>query len=242
MINVNTATGVTIQKNMMFLTSWKNISVYDISDPGNPQQLDIEPIGFRFENEQVQVTPDGRYLFFAESLPGNALHIWDVEDKTNIAEVATVEGAGDHTTSCILKCKYLYGSDGSIVDVRDPLKPKLLAAAEKAADTLAKSGRSVTASMVSAGEKPAVISALASGLLLNYLFTPPIYTWTIADPENAFAILVFVVVGIAAFSLGALVWLVVPLLDRRPGRHLDGRLRLGVDEVEGLAVQVGLVG
>ncbi len=124
---VGSSTGISIQGKYMYLTSWKNISIYDISDPTAPQRLSQVPIGFWFENEQVSVSPDGRYLYFAESLPGNTLHIWDVEDKSAPAEVATVEGAGDHTTSCILKCKYLYGSDGSIVDVRDPLNAKLLA-------------------------------------------------------------------------------------------------------------------
>lgn len=125
---VGTSTGVSIRGKYMYLTSWKNLSIYDISDPTAPQQLGFLPIGFQFENEDVQVTPDGRYLFFAESLPDNQLHIYDVEDRTAPTEVAVLEGAGDHTTTCILKCKYLYGSDGSIVDVRDPLKPKLLAA------------------------------------------------------------------------------------------------------------------
>lgn len=125
---VGTSTGISIQGKYLYLTSWKNISVYDISDPTAPQRLDTEPIGFWFENENVQVTPDGNTLFFAESLPGNALHVWDVEDKSNISEIATLEGAGDHTTSCILRCKYLYGSDGSIVDVRKPAEPKLIAA------------------------------------------------------------------------------------------------------------------
>jgi two-component system sensor histidine kinase KdpD len=59
----------------------------------------------------------------------------------------------------------------------------------------------VVATALIGGLVPAVISAVGSGLLLNYLFTPPIYTWTIADPENAFAILLFVVVGIAVASV-----------------------------------------
>ena len=122
-----TATGITIYGKYMYLTSWKNISVYDISDPVAPQPMDIEPFGFWFENEDAEVSPDGSTLLFAESLPGDALHVWDVEDKSNIKEVATLEGAGDHTISCVLKCKYAYGSDGVIVDLRNPTKPKLIA-------------------------------------------------------------------------------------------------------------------
>ncbi|WP_375000559.1 ATP-binding protein [Aeromicrobium sp. CTD01-1L150] len=51
------------------------------------------------------------------------------------------------------------------------------------------------------GLVPAIIAAVGSGLLLNFLFTPPLYTWTIADAENAVAILLFIVVGIAVASV-----------------------------------------
>jgi len=43
---------------------------------------------------------------------------------------------------------------------------------------------------------PALLEALAGSLLLNYYFTPPIHQFTIADVNNAWAILVFVVVAI----------------------------------------------
>ncbi len=59
----------------------------------------------------------------------------------------------------------------------------------------------VVATALIGGLVPAIIAALCSGLLLNYLFTPPVYTWTISDPENAFAIVLFVLVGIAVSSV-----------------------------------------
>jgi two-component system sensor histidine kinase KdpD len=55
----------------------------------------------------------------------------------------------------------------------------------------------VVATALIGGLLPAILSALVSGLLLNLLFTPPLYELTIADPENALAIVLFVVVGIA---------------------------------------------
>ena len=42
----------------------------------------------------------------------------------------------------------------------------------------------VVATALIGGLAPAVVSALVSALLLNYLFTPPLYTLTIAEPEN----------------------------------------------------------
>ena len=48
---------------------------------------------------------------------------------------------------------------------------------------------------------PAIASAVAASLLLNWYFTPPIHTWTIAEPENLLALLVFVAVAIAVSVL-----------------------------------------
>ena len=45
------------------------------------------------------------------------------------------------------------------------------------------------------GTWPALASAVAASLLINWFFTPPTRTWTIADPENLFALVVFVVVA-----------------------------------------------
>jgi hypothetical protein len=125
----STSTGATIRGKYLYTTSWKNISTYDISDPVNPVLLDQLPLGFMFENEDVAVSPDQSFLLFSESLPDNVLRVYDVEDKTNIQEIAQVPGAGDHTTSCILQCTYAYGSDGSITDLRDPANPKVIALA-----------------------------------------------------------------------------------------------------------------
>ncbi len=56
----------------------------------------------------------------------NALYIIDVEDKTNPTIISKVLAAGSHTSSCILDCKYVYNSNGQIIDIRDPAKPVLL--------------------------------------------------------------------------------------------------------------------
>ncbi len=124
----STSTGLTIdrKRKLMYTTSWKNISSYDITDPENPVLLDQLPVGFMFENEEVAIDPQGKFILFSESLPGDILRVYDVEDPTNITEVGGVEGAGDHTTSCILECDYAYGSDGSISDLRDYKNPKLI--------------------------------------------------------------------------------------------------------------------
>lgn len=41
-----TATGANIRGDYLYLTSWKNISTYDISKPLKPELEDVLPIGF----------------------------------------------------------------------------------------------------------------------------------------------------------------------------------------------------
>jgi hypothetical protein len=110
----------------MLITGWKTFSIYDITDPLNPQiQGTPVPLGFEFENEDVAV--NGKIMLFSESTPNDVLHVWNIEDKTNPVLVTDITGAGDHTTSCVLDCKYAYGSDGTITDFSNPTKPKVIA-------------------------------------------------------------------------------------------------------------------
>jgi two-component system, OmpR family, sensor histidine kinase KdpD len=48
---------------------------------------------------------------------------------------------------------------------------------------------------------PAVVAALAAGLLLNWYFTPPVHTWTIEAPTNMFALLLFVASAVTVSSV-----------------------------------------
>ncbi|MCC6495239.1 MAG: sensor histidine kinase KdpD [Propionibacteriaceae bacterium] len=58
------------------------------------------------------------------------------------------------------------------------------------------------------GVLPAIVAAVLSSLLLNWFFVPPVGTFTIADPVNSLALVVFVLVGV-------LVALIVHLNARR---------------------------
>ncbi|MFJ5059290.1 DUF4118 domain-containing protein [Streptomyces nigra] len=51
------------------------------------------------------------------------------------------------------------------------------------------------------GLLPALASAVVGSLLLNWFFTPPVHTLTIADPQNIVAIVVFVGVAVAVASV-----------------------------------------
>ncbi|MDH6684125.1 two-component system sensor histidine kinase KdpD, partial [Rhodococcus sp. LBL2] len=51
------------------------------------------------------------------------------------------------------------------------------------------------------GVGPAILSALISGLLLNYFFTSPLYSFTIAQPDNFITTMVLLVVAVAVAVL-----------------------------------------
>ena len=51
------------------------------------------------------------------------------------------------------------------------------------------------------GIGPAALSAVVAGLLLNYFFTDPRFTFTINEPDNLITILVMLVIAIAVAAL-----------------------------------------
>ncbi|MBY8878725.1 sensor histidine kinase [Actinacidiphila acidipaludis] len=93
------------------------------------------------------------------------------------------------------------------------------------------------------GLLPALASALLGSLLLNFFFTPPTHSFTIAQPENIVAIVIFVVVGAAVAS-------VVYLAARRTQQaarlaaeaeilsHLAGSVLRGESSLEALLARV----
>src|SRR5688500_14236939 len=90
-----TASGASIIGDYMYVTSWRNFSIYDVSAPLNPVSVSDTPFGFKFENEDVD--SNGEIMLFSEELPNTDLHIWNVEDKSNPVEMSVLEGAGQHT-------------------------------------------------------------------------------------------------------------------------------------------------
>lgn len=129
--DIGTATGLRIVGDYMYVTSWRNFSIYDVSRPTTPELLSTTPIGFQYQNEDVAT--NGKILLFAETVPLPRVHVWNVEDKSNPREVATVDipmrnevPGGDHTVTCVLGCSFAYGSSGTILDLRQPSEPKLV--------------------------------------------------------------------------------------------------------------------
>jgi hypothetical protein len=120
----------------LFVTSGKNVSIYNIDNPASPQLLGIVP-NVIWENEEVAT--NGKVLVFSSDwysfMPdclhgplGGCVQFFDVRDPANPKLVATVNQT-NHTSECALDCQYTYGSAGTIVDARGVLSgtaPKVI--------------------------------------------------------------------------------------------------------------------
>src|SRR3954464_2236657 len=132
--------GARVVGNYLYVTSTKDLEIYDISKPEDPQLVGNLNVHVEFENEEVPT--NGQVLAISGQTPtvtgsGNicpstypvasssgCLVIYDVRDKENPKELSSVLDAGDHTSTCVLDCQYFYGSAGSVTDARGVLDGK----------------------------------------------------------------------------------------------------------------------
>jgi hypothetical protein len=128
--------GARVVGNRLFVTTTKDLVVYDISEPLDPKRLGAINVAVEFENEEVPT--NGKLLGISGEIGGcvvpglapvpddNCLIIYDVSKAEAPRAVKIVPDAGDHTATCILDCQYFYGSEGTIVDARDPANAKIV--------------------------------------------------------------------------------------------------------------------
>jgi hypothetical protein len=137
--DVGLTTGAKIVGTRMFVTSGKNISIYDISDPVHPKSLGGMKANIAWENEEVPT--NGKVLavasdFYSVGVPEcvaamaatGCVQFFDVRDPSNIKQVGTIPIA-NHTAECVLDCRYFYGRAGTIIDARgilDGTPPKVI--------------------------------------------------------------------------------------------------------------------
>src|SRR4051812_15099349 len=129
--DVGLTTGAKIVGDRMFVTSGKDISIYDISDPATPKPMGAMKTNIAWENEEVPT--NGKVLavasdFYSVGVPecvaalaaDGCVQLFDVRDPANIKQVGTVPIA-NHTAECVLDCQYFYGRAGTIIDARGVL-------------------------------------------------------------------------------------------------------------------------
>ena len=119
-----------------YLQDQNKIMIFDVSKPEDPQMTGFVQMPQEYQFSREDIDGNGNILLVPNTASGvndgsapdgsptNAVYIIDVEDKTNPQIISKVNGAAQHTFSCILGCTWAYGSDGNILDLRDPAKPK----------------------------------------------------------------------------------------------------------------------
>ncbi|MGI8774334.1 MAG: LVIVD repeat-containing protein [Actinomycetota bacterium] len=119
------AVGATIHEDLLYVSSWRSFSIYDISDPALPLPLSTVPLGPHLYNEQPDT--NGEIAILTQDVPRSELQIWDVSDPTLPEKIATLpSGRSDHMWTCVLNCRYVYGGRGTIVDLKDPTSPEVV--------------------------------------------------------------------------------------------------------------------
>jgi hypothetical protein len=125
--------GAKVVGDRMFVTSGKNITIYDISTPETPVTLGSLKVNVAWENEEVPT--NGKVLAvasdFYSAMPScvtalavdGCVQFFDVRDPANIQEVGSVPIA-NHTAECVLDCQWFYGRAGTIIDARGILDGK----------------------------------------------------------------------------------------------------------------------
>jgi hypothetical protein len=137
--DVGLTTGAKVIGDRMFVTSGKNISIYDISNPASPQPLGAMTVNVAWENEEVPT--NGKVLavasdFYSVGVPecvaalavDGCVQLFDVRDPAHIKQVGVIPIA-NHTAECVLDCQYIYGRAGTIIDARgvlDGTPPKVI--------------------------------------------------------------------------------------------------------------------
>ena len=123
-----------------YMNDQNKIMIFDVSDPENPTMVGslLMPQEWQFSREDLD--GNGKILVVPNTVSGvndgtppngsatNAVYIIDVEDKTNPRIISKINGPAQHTYSCVLDCRWAWGSDGSIIDLRNPEEPVLIEA------------------------------------------------------------------------------------------------------------------
>ncbi len=130
--DVGLTAGAKILGDRMYVTSGKNLSIYDISEPAAPKALGGMTANIAWENEEVPT--NGEVLavasdFYSVGVPEcvtalaatGCVQFFDVRDPANVKQVGTIPTA-NHTVECALDCQYFYGRAGTIIDARGILE------------------------------------------------------------------------------------------------------------------------
>jgi hypothetical protein len=116
--------GARLVGHYLYVAGPTGFAIYDVADPVNPALQSFTPTGFQLFSEDVDT--NGKVLLLVdEQGPRGGLYIYDVEDKSAPTLAGTVPDLREHTFTCVLGCRWAWGSRGIIVDLKDPSAPRV---------------------------------------------------------------------------------------------------------------------
>jgi hypothetical protein len=117
------AAGARLLGKTFYVITSHGLSIYDVSNPALPLPLGHHPLPQTPILEREDVDTNGKILVTGQSYLG-VLYVFDVSNPRLPVLLSRLSGAADHTQTCVLDCTWVYGSEGTIVDLRDPRAPK----------------------------------------------------------------------------------------------------------------------
>jgi hypothetical protein len=116
-----------------YITTERDLTIYDVSTPVNPVEVGSVPLPDPGTPVFTEEDPDtnGRILLVSNR---GRLSVIDVTNKRAPKVLSSLANADQHTITCVLDCTWAYGSEGKIIDLRDPAKPRLSASSWRTPD------------------------------------------------------------------------------------------------------------
>ncbi|MDQ3913885.1 MAG: hypothetical protein M3323_00935 [Actinomycetota bacterium] len=115
--------GAALDGDYLYVATTNALSIYDVANPSAPELL-ANKASPRFVHGEL-ISTGGELLLLNGGLGAAGLDVWNVEDKSNPVLAGSLEGVTDEHFSCLLECRWAYGSAGSVVDLRVPQEPVL---------------------------------------------------------------------------------------------------------------------
>lgn len=118
--------GARIVGKYLYASDSRALTIYDISDPELPVPVGATPIPQVPYVPQEDLETNGKVLVLGQDTGPGVLFVFDVSVKPAPRLLTAYRGASSHTITCVLDCRYLYNSNGQIVDLREPATPKVV--------------------------------------------------------------------------------------------------------------------
>ncbi len=130
-LEVGSVQSMAVRGNRLVVQGRAGLALYDVSDPAEPRLTGRLPLTYRSFEDDLQVSPDGATALLRESgiIGGvdDVLHVFDLRDPAAPREVAALP-VPDGSFACVLGCQWAYGSQGTVIDLRRPDRPRVAGA------------------------------------------------------------------------------------------------------------------